>query len=253
MELKSLGKTLYLEEDCGNGIIKVAPFIGKDIYEVIKEATEYIAKHKEIKKIELVELNGTDITIDRKTTYASALESYELTTKENAQKHNEEYEEWKKALAKERKQEREEREAFVYHNVDEALLALTEVTPCDLSSSDPTRTEALTFCKEIMTIVLKCSGLHFNDTQKKEMSEILKTLGATGYKDVNEKFISERKIPGIPTIDIKLPLDLFSNVIDATPEYFDHAFARGTEGGLRHSKIGVWLAEQKEKEKTRNQ
>ena len=255
---KHIGKNLYLEEDAKNGVVKLTGLAGARIPEIIKEATAYYAENEDIKKIELVGLNGVDLTIDEKTTFESAMDAWQKGTQENAKKAQQKHEEWLRSpegiAETERKQkEHEEHEAFVFHSVDEALLALTELKPCDLSSDKTSQAEALAFCQDLMTILLKCEDLRFNDTQRKEMSDILKTLGATNTKGANEKFVSGEQSVGVlmgTKGSIGFPLSALDQLIDTSATTFDIGLAKLTEGGMKYSWIGEWLKTQNKKEKT---
>ena len=235
---KHIGKNLYLEEDAKNGVVKLTGLAGARIPEIIKEATAYYAENEDIKKIELVGLNGVDLTIDEKTTFESAMDAWQKGTQENVQK---------------AQQKHEEHEAFVFHSVDEALLALTELKPCDLSSDKTSQAEALAFCQDLMTILLKCEDLRFNDSQRKEMSDILKTLGATNTKGASEKFVSGEQSVGVlmgTKGSIGFPLSALDQLIDTSATTFDIGLAKLTEGGMKYSWIGEWLKTQNKKEKT---
>ena len=148
-----------------------------------------------------------------------------------------------------------ENEIVPYKSFDEALLDLTSIDPCDLTSKQTSQQEAVAFCKKVMTILLRCEKLSFKDKQIQELSETLKTLGATTYENANEKFIADKKKFGEAVLskgDIQFPLSVFTNIIDNNPESFRYGFSKAVEGGEEHSWIGEWLKTQNQKEQSRN-
>ena len=128
------------------------------------------------------------------------------------------------------------------------MLALTEIEPANLKSSATSMEDAVRMCKAVMTVILKCEDLHFDDQQRTEFQETLKALGCATFDQADAKF----KPLGDATIgeivgkknDIQFPLSAFTNLIDCSKETFDFGKAKMTDGGEKSSWVGEWLAAQ---------
>jgi len=234
-----------------NGVIKASAYGGVEVSAVIADAIKYLSINTELKKIVITNFNGVDIVIDEKSTLESALKNWESAWYEKRKEAEKKEAEWLRspegiAETKRLEQKRLEHEAFVYHSVDEALLDLTSVNPCDLSSDKTTSAQALDFCQKVMTILSKCIDLNFTDKQVIETSELLKTLGARGHAEINEKFVSGEKNPeALITAkgNIEFPSNVFNQLIDTRTSSFNFAiyWASGD--------IHRWLKAQKAKTK----
>lgn len=175
------------------------------------------------------------------------------TTWNHKKKYEKKHEEYKKSpeyLAQQKieAEEKAKHDAYVYHSVDEALLALTEIEPSNLKSEKTTKKDAVRFCKEVMTVILKCEDLHFDNKQAKEFQDTLIALSCTNYAQANEKFKPSKQATIGRLLqqenDIGFPLNVFTNLMDCNSSDFNSNKAIVTEVGIKNSWTGMWLANQ---------
>lgn len=250
-------KNLWLEKD-KNGKFVLTGTPGSNITDIIIDAIAYVKVSKDFDKIKLANLNGVNLKIDKKTTFSSAMNRWNKVKKEYEAKAIREHKEWLRTpegqeYTRQKEQEQAEHDAYVFHSVDEALLALSDVEPCYLFHFNTTHEDAIRFCKEIMDIIQRCQDLHFEPEQQKEFSSMLTILGASGNDKLAEKFISgETSIGALMNTknNIEFPASVFDQLIDADINKFNFNLSLVTDGGLKNSWIGGWLKTQKEHEKS---
>ena len=224
------------------------------------DALSYVKLAPGIDKMKLVDLNGVDLELNKKATFESVIATWHKEQEELALKKHQEHEEWLNSpegqqYTQQKEKEKAEHDAFVFHSVDEALLALSDVKPCLLSSPNTSHADAMRFCKEVMEIILKCEDLHFNSEQQAALSATLLLLGARKSEQLNDKFrTSEGNIGTLMNSknNIQFPVAVFDQLIETKESTFNFGLSKVTEGGLKNSWIGQWLEAQKEKEKTLN-
>ena len=270
-----------IEENRETGIIRVTPSASLSLEQVsdpetiISSAQNFLAGNKNVKKLE-IDIDGCGFvsTIDATTTmdvasklYSEAWANYCKQCEEIGAMERDE-------RLKASEQQRIARQALLYRNTDEALLALTEIKPCDLSSGDTSTEEAVAFCEEVMTVFLKSADLYFSETKGKELRNILQLLGAKTTEKANKKFISRTKTTNKAYQDfirqkdnIQFPLMIFDEIISkpGVIDFHTKDFLSCWYSGLdkqtleqvngnavkeiEFSPIGIWLSTQNEKTK----
>lgn len=235
--------------------------IGHDIVkEIIPEAVGVFGLlGYGLDKMVLRELNNISIEITKDTTIEDAVEQWVKIDCEKKYPEVLQTQAWLKTPAGQKYLETlkgEPGDSIFYSNVDEALLALSEITPSDLTSDKTSQEDAVRLCKEVLTVVLKSGKLSFNDTQIKQFKDSIKALGCSRYEEVNKKFKSGeddltvrelRKTKG----NIVFPLLKFSRLLDGKDCNFSDDISEMARGGIERSLIGTWLvAQEKPVEKT---
>ena len=243
-----------------NGVVYGYGYAGYDIVEqIIPEAVKYLKENK-YEKFILKDLNGVDLEIDNGLTIEQVLGKYQEEEIAYSRRKQKEYEEWlasPEGIA-EQKREAEEKakhDAFVFHSTSEAILALTEIKPVDLTSDKTTEKEAMRFCKEVMTVILKCEDLHFSDEDRALLQDTLKTLGCVKTKDVSQKFLTLGSQATIRTLlksenNIQLPLVCFNQLLSEDKDTFEFGMSKMTEGREKNSWIAKWLQTQEKADKS---
>ena len=243
-----------------NGVVYGYGYAGYDIVEqIIPEAVKYLKENK-YEKFILKDLNGVDLEIDNGLTIEQALDKYQKEKVAYSERKQKEYEEWlasPEGIA-EQKREAEEKakhDAFVFHSTSEAILALTEIKPVDLTSDETTEKEAMRFCKEVMTVILKCEDLHFSDEDRALLQDTLKTLGCVETKDVSQKFLTLGSQVTIRTLlksenNIQIPLVCFNQLLSEDKDTFEFGMSKMTEGREKNSWITKWLQTQEKADKS---
>ena len=243
-----------------NGVVYGYGYAGYDIVEqIIPEAVKYLKENK-YEKFILEDLNGVDLEIDNGLTIEQVLGKYQEEKTAYSRRKQKEYEEWlasPEGIAEQKRQAEEQakHDAFVFHSTSEAILALTEIKPVDLTSDKTTEKEAMRFCKEVMTVILKCEDLHFSDEDRALLQDTLKTLGCVETKDVSQKFLTLGSRTTIGTLsklknNIQLPLSCFDQLLSEDKDTFEFGKSKMTDGGEKYSWIGEWLQTQEKADKS---
>ena len=243
-----------------NGVVYGYGYAGYDIVEqIIPEAVKYLKENK-YEKFILKDLNGVDLEIDKVLTVEQALDKYQKEKVAYSERKQKEYEEWLAspegiAEQKRKAEEKAKHDAFVFHSTSEAILALTEIKPVDLTSDKTTEKEAMRFCKEVMTVILKCEDLHFSDEDRALLQDTLKTLGCVETKDVSQKFLTLGSQATIGTLlksknNIQLPLYCFDQLLSEDKDTFEFGMSKMTEGREKNSWITKWLQTQEKADKS---
>ena len=244
-----------------NGVVYGYGYAGYDIVEqIIPEAVKYINENTKYEKFVLEGLNGVNLGIDSGLTVEQALDKYQEEKAAYRERIQKEYEEWlasPEGIAEQKRQAEEQakHDAFVFHSPSEAMLALTEIEPVDLTSAKTTEKEAMRFCKEVMTVILKCEDLHFSDEDRILLQDTLKALGCVETKDASRKFLTSGSRATIGNLlkaknNIQFPLYCFDQLLSENEDAFNYGKSIMTEGGEKHSWIGEWLQTQEKADKS---
>ena len=237
------GDVVYAEPTLASRTIDVA----------LSAAVEIFPYSRSKKMIVEDDIRGILVEITKETTAKDAVNQWKKQFDEKEQKRSLERKQWLaspegQAYLKAEKEKQEKHNAFVYHSVDEAILALTEIKPADLKSEKTTLGEAVRLCKEVLTVVLKSEDLEFDDKQIKVFQKTLKALGCATYEDANEKFktAGEGVIGQVRTKENNLdfPLTAFTGLIDNKSSSFRTNLAKFTDGGEGICWISGWLSAQ---------
>lgn len=233
------------------------------VKDILPEVVDFIQKNTP-KEFVIVGLNGVTLHLPSYVTLEQAKSIYEKSRDEYKKeqrlereaKQRQEEEDKLKQIEMEKK--KAEHDAYVYHSANEANLDLTKINPIDLTSEKTTMQEAVSFYKEVMTVVSKCDGVHFTDEDRKIFQDTMKKLGCVAYDNANEKFHgdSEGKKGGYCVFkkdNIEFPLIVTTKLLGAeTAKDFNwqiEAHSRELSGDP--SLVLQWIEEQKEPEMSR--
>ena len=227
--------------------------------EIIPQGIDFLKEFTIFKGMKLTGLNGADVYVTSETPYEQIEELYQAAQDEANARHQAEHEEFLKTpegkewLKKEEerkmreKAEKAEHELFVFHSKEEAFEALSAIKPCDLTSNETKLEDAVNFCKEVMTVLIKCEDLRLDH---KELETALTNLGACTIDNASKKFrTNARTIGDILTKknNIEFPLSVFTQIIGTSDESYRYGFSRAVDGGKK-GWIGEWLYTQNQPE-----
>lgn len=228
--------------------------------EIIPNGIAFLKEFPVFKGLVLEDLNGADVFLTSETPYEKIEEVYQTALEETTARKQAEHEaflktpEGKKWLAEQEekeklaKAEKAEHDAFVFHSEEEVFEALKKIKPCDLTSNKTSVEDAVRFCKEVMTVLLKCEDLCPNH---RKMEEALTALGACRYDDANKKFKTDaEKLSEVLTKkdNIEFPLSVLTQIIGSSYNSYKFGLQRATDGGKKYSWVGEWLSAQSEPE-----
>ncbi len=124
------------------------------------------------------------------------------------------------------------------------MTALTKIKPADLKSSQTTIEDAITMCKEVMTVILKCQDLKFTEKEREDFGNALKALGCAKVEEASQKFqpLNDATVGEIlnKKNNVQFPVWTFTILTDCR-ESFYYGLAKITDGGRENSDIAVWL------------
>ena len=169
--------------------------------EVIPEAVRLLEKSK-FSKLLLINMNGVDVAIHKNTTAKDAIMQWQAN-KVDTLKHIKPQ----------------------FDNVDEALIALSQIEPANLCSEKTPHYQAVTLCKKVMKVIEKCKHLTFSTQDMADFQTFLKALGCTTQDKAAKKFspISNADLDTLISKrdNIQFPLTVFTGLIDCPQPNFN--------------------------------
>ncbi|MGN1201545.1 MAG: hypothetical protein ACI4R8_04770 [Candidatus Caccovivens sp.] len=135
-----------------------------------------------------------------------------------------------------------------YKNSSDVVEALLNIEPVDLKSKNTSNKDAVKFCREVLTVLMGCENLYFNETEQMHISDALKFIGCATYKNVAIQFIDyDTKTLGDiieKPNSIELPLEIFTHLIDTKPDSFSYGLREALGGEKNICWVSRWLSAQ---------